>query len=261
VSAWAVPALIPTTPATPPDTNTVVANPTISRFTNLGSFSTAASRLLGIWVNRDVRFILVPLVAVGSWSALLQWTPPALLPIPISRAIHRFKLTHYRNSVLGDAGRRMLLAVNAYYSPGKGVHGLGSGGGGLSPSQMLRSGPPTFPCPQLTIQKVWQTLQSQPTLGPGEAGPGFPPGGMWAFLGCPGHQLYGPSGRAWAVPAPGPKAASPRPPDTNTVIANPAIPRFIGLTVFARELGKLVNREIRFMLVLLLLSAPGWRVL
>ena len=81
----------------------------------------------------------------------------------------------------------MLLAVNAYYSPGKGVHGLGSGGGGLSPSQMLRSGPPTFPCPQLTIQKVWQTLQSQPTLGPGEAGPGFPPGGMWAFLGCPGH--------------------------------------------------------------------------
>ena len=115
----------------------------------------------------------VPLVAVGSWSALLQWTLPALLPVPISRAIHRFKLTHYRNSVLRDAGRRMLLAVKAYYSPGKGVHGLGSGGGGLSPSQMLRSGPPTFPCPQLTIQKVWQTLESQPTLGPGEAGPGL----------------------------------------------------------------------------------------
>ena len=110
---------------------------------------------------------------------------PALLPIPISRTIHRFKLTHYRNSVLRDAGRRMLLAVNAYYSPGKGVHGLGSGGGGLSPSQMLRSGPPTFPCPQLTIQKVWQTLQSQPTLGPGEAGPRVPPGGHVGVSGLP----------------------------------------------------------------------------
>jgi hypothetical protein len=53
----------------------------------------------------------------------------------------------------------MLPAVSAYYSPGKGDHGRGSGGGGLSPSQMLRSGPSTFPCPQLTIQKVWQTLE------------------------------------------------------------------------------------------------------
>ena len=97
---------------------------------------------------------------------------------------------------------------------------------------MLRSGPPTFPCPQLTIQKVWQTLQSQPTLGPGEAGPGLPPGGMCASMDWPGHQVYGPSGRAWAVPAPGPKAASPRPPDTRAAVANPTIICFINLGLF-----------------------------
>ena len=49
-------------------------------------------------------------------------------------------------------------------------------------------------------------------LAPGAPGPGLGPFG--ASMDCPGHQVYGPSGRAWAVPAPGPKAATPRPPDT-----------------------------------------------
>jgi hypothetical protein len=43
--AWAVPALIPTTPATLPNSSTIVANPTISRFINLGLFSTATARV------------------------------------------------------------------------------------------------------------------------------------------------------------------------------------------------------------------------
>jgi hypothetical protein len=57
--------------------------------------------------------------------------------------------------------------------------------------------------------------------GPGELNgpPGPPPGSS------PGHQAYGPEGgAAWAVPATSPKPASPKPPDTNTVLANPAIP-------------------------------------
>jgi hypothetical protein len=112
---------------------------------------------------------------------------------------------------------------------------------------MLRSGPSTFPCPQLTIQKLWQTLQSHPVLGPGEAGPGCPHWGMWAFLDCPGHQVYGPSGMAWAVPAPGPKAASPRPPDTNTVVANRTIRGAISLTVFPEAASRLGDREVRVM--------------
>jgi hypothetical protein len=129
---------------------------------------------------------------------------------------------------------------------------------------MLRSGPSTLPCPQLTSQKVWHTLQSHSALGPGEAGPGCPHWGMWAPLDCPGHQVYGPSGRAWAVPAPGPKVASPRPPDTNTVVANPTIPRFINLGLFpaaaSRVLGIRLNRDDRFMLVPLVAVGP-WSAL
>jgi hypothetical protein len=129
---------------------------------------------------------------------------------------------------------------------------------------MVRLGPSTLPCPQLTIQKVWHTLQSHAALGPGEAGPGCPPGGMYRLLGCPGHQVYGPSGRAWAVPAPGPKVASPRPPDTNAVVANPTIPRFINLGLFSaaapRVLGIRVNRDDRFMLVHLVAVEP-WSAL
>jgi hypothetical protein len=88
-SAWAVPAAS-SKPASAqkPDSSTVVANPTITRFINLGLFSAAAARVLGIRVNRDVRFTLVPLVASGRGRPCSKWTPPALLPIPTSRAIH-----------------------------------------------------------------------------------------------------------------------------------------------------------------------------
>jgi hypothetical protein len=41
----------------------------------------------------------------------------------------------------------------------------------------------------------------------------------------PGHHVCGGRTSAWAVPAPSPKAARPRPPDTNSVVANPTIPR------------------------------------
>jgi hypothetical protein len=48
-------------------------------------------------VNRGVRFMLAPCLLIGravGWPRS-KWTPSALLPIPISRAIHRFKVTHY----------------------------------------------------------------------------------------------------------------------------------------------------------------------
>ena len=49
---WASVVPAPITPATPPHSSTVVANPTISRFINLGLSSAAASRVLGILVKR-----------------------------------------------------------------------------------------------------------------------------------------------------------------------------------------------------------------
>jgi hypothetical protein len=50
---------------TPPDTATVVANPTISRSINPGSSSPAAPRVLGIRLNPDIRFILIPSLLSG----------------------------------------------------------------------------------------------------------------------------------------------------------------------------------------------------
>lgn len=77
---------------------------------------------------------------------------------------------------------------------------------------------------------------SQTTSGAGKAFPGhhcsgFPPG--WY-------------GSAWAVPVASPKPARPTPADTNTVVANPTIPRFIDLRLFLRELRRLKNRAVRF---------------
>src|ERR1700747_1279743 len=45
--------------------------------------------------------------------------------------------------------------------------------------------------------------------------------------GWPGHH----EGRAWAVPADSPNPARPKLPDSNRVVANPAIARFIDLTL------------------------------
>ncbi|OMC50377.1 hypothetical protein A5745_04870 [Mycobacterium sp. IS-2888] len=50
--AWAVPALIATTPATPPHSSAAVDKPTIVRFTNLGLISEPA-------------FMVVPLLPFG----------------------------------------------------------------------------------------------------------------------------------------------------------------------------------------------------
>src|SRR6516225_9120115 len=50
---------------------------------------------------------------------------------------------------------------------------------------------------------------------------------LGAGRGWPGHQ----DGRAWAVPAASPNPARPKPPDSTRVVANPAIPLFIDLTL------------------------------
>ena len=49
----------------PANTTTVAANQTITRFMNLGLFSTAASCVQRTRVDRGARFMLVPSVAVG----------------------------------------------------------------------------------------------------------------------------------------------------------------------------------------------------
>jgi hypothetical protein len=70
----------------PPDTNTVVANPTITRFINLGFSPSAALCVLGIRVNPKVRFMLAPWLLWGVVSPCGKRTLPALLPIPTFRA-------------------------------------------------------------------------------------------------------------------------------------------------------------------------------
>jgi hypothetical protein len=50
-------------------------------------------------------------------------------------------------------------------------------------------------------------------------------------MACPGHHWNGPYLYAWAVPAPGPTAASANPPGNSIVAASRANPRFMDVTV------------------------------